>query len=53
MRPPLDLQPMVLPEDDDGDDDRAVAELLNTALEGDLSRVKGKALDWFQRSSIR
>ncbi|CAO2040773.1 unnamed protein product [Urochloa humidicola] len=53
LRPPVDLQPALLPEDAGGDD-RAVAELLNAALEGDLSRAKklakelsnaGKGLD--------
>ncbi|CAL5092579.1 unnamed protein product [Urochloa decumbens] len=40
LRPPLDLKPALVPEDADDDDDRAVAELLVAALEGDLSRAK-------------
>ncbi|TKW29448.1 hypothetical protein SEVIR_3G394900v4 [Setaria viridis] len=40
LRPPLDLKPALLPEDADDDDDRAVAELLDAALEGDLARSK-------------
>ncbi|CAN6356867.1 unnamed protein product [Urochloa humidicola] len=40
LRPPLDLKPALLPKDADDDDDRAVAELLVAALEGDLSRAK-------------
>ncbi|TVU16272.1 hypothetical protein EJB05_39825, partial [Eragrostis curvula] len=38
LRPPLDLRPALVPEG--GDADRAVAELLNAALEGDLPRAK-------------
>jgi hypothetical protein len=44
LRPPLDLKPPLLPEDADDDDDRAVAELLDAALEGDLARSKSKPL---------
>ncbi|XP_072148567.1 uncharacterized protein [Setaria viridis] len=50
LRPPLDLKPALLPEDADDDDDRAVAELLDAALEGDLARSKSKLLRSVPRS---
>ncbi|XP_004964171.1 ankyrin repeat, SAM and basic leucine zipper domain-containing protein 1 [Setaria italica] len=52
LRPPLDLKPALLPEDADDDDDRAVAELLDAALEGDLARSKKLAKQLMSKAGM-
>ncbi|CAL4902780.1 unnamed protein product [Urochloa decumbens] len=43
LRPQLDLQPPQVPENSDGDVDRAVADLLAAAFDGDIPRARKSA----------
>ncbi|OEL32036.1 hypothetical protein BAE44_0006939 [Dichanthelium oligosanthes] len=43
LRPQLDLQPQLVPEDSDSDVDRPVADLLAAAFDGDIPRARKSA----------